>query len=182
MQVSRLLAWKAGNDRGDGCGWQKALILTFVQVRQWFSDTLFWTTTLVHLLFTKENGSKFKILTKSSCFATKTICRRPSSKPTWKSSNWDYKYSQIIDIDDVSCYILLWRRDLVGKKQNVARAVYWRYEQWGSRGCGSEVVAGMDLNISNCCTVSVRMSQSSTRTLRAKRLKQKSIATLQLIK
>jgi Putative transposase DNA-binding domain len=75
------------------------------------------TTTLVHLLFTKENGSKSDVLTKGELVRNKgkiweTFFR--TNMKVFKAK--DYVFNYMIDTDGVSCSILLIRRDLAGRR------------------------------------------------------------------
>ena len=75
------------------------------------------TTTLVHLLFTKENGAKSKMLGKGELSLKKDKIWETFFKTKMKAfKTKDYVFNHMIATDGISCSILLIRRDLLGQK------------------------------------------------------------------
>lgn len=88
------------------------------------------TTTLVHLLYTKDFGLKSKLLTKGELVRNKEKIWATFFRTNMKLfESKDYRFNHMVDTDGVSCSVLLIRRDLYGKrapkrKQAVVREQY----------------------------------------------------------
>lgn len=141
------------------------------------------TTTLVHLLFTKENGSKSKILTKGELLRNKDNIWETFFRTNMKVFKArDYKFNHMVDTDGVSCSILLIRRDLVGKKapkkkQKVARESYiedMSIEE--TEALKGKAVVGIDPNMSDllyCVSEDARKQYRYTQNQRRQETKAK---------
>ena len=74
------------------------------------------TTTLVHLLFTKENGAKSKMLGKGELSLKKDKIWGTFFNTEMKAfKSKDYVFNHMVNTDGVSCSVLLIRKDLVDK-------------------------------------------------------------------
>ena len=114
------------------------------------------TTTLVHLLFTKKNGSKSKMLIKGELVRNKDKIWETFFRTNMKVFEAkDYKFNHMVDTDGVSCCILLIRRDQVSKKAPKKKLVV-RREQCiddltadKTEGLKQKPVVGIDPNMSD---------------------------------
>lgn len=114
------------------------------------------TTTLVHLLFTKENGNKSKMLTKGELVKNKDKIWETFFRTNMKIfENRDYKFNHMIDTDGVSCCVLLIRKDLAGKRAPKKKVAVVREEyiddisDHKAEGFKHNMVVGIDPNMSD---------------------------------
>ena len=114
------------------------------------------TTTLVHLMYTKDIGKKSKLLTKGELVRNKEAIWDVFFKTSKKMfSTKDYRFNQMMDTDGVSCSILMIRKDLYGKrapkrKQKFAREEYIDdLEAKDSQRLRERKVVGIDPNMSD---------------------------------
>ena len=78
------------------------------------------TTTLVHVLLTKEAGKKGDILTKGNLMANQarlwSIFFKTDKQLFHADAKFDYQFTHMIETDGVGCSVLLVRKDLIGRR------------------------------------------------------------------